>query len=159
MKKKPSSKKTTTGTLAEPAVAYNPTPRGRVLPFPVPKDAYNAIDVIRKGLPMAALTGLMQQMEFSLSQMAVLLHTSERTLRRYEPKTMLNPEQTERLLELQKLYARGAEVLGSDTQFRRWMGMQLLAFGGKAPQEFMDTSTGIGLVLDELGRIEHGVLA
>jgi len=39
------------------------------------------------------------------------------------------------------------------------MNTVLLPFGNKKPKEFLDTSLGIRMILDELGRIEHGILA
>jgi len=58
-----------------------------------------------------------------------------------------------------KLYSRGEEVFGNMEKFREWMNTVLLPFGNKKPKEFLDTSLGIRMILDELGRIEHGILA
>jgi uncharacterized protein (DUF2384 family) len=39
------------------------------------------------------------------------------------------------------------------------MDTVLLPFGNKKPKQFLDTSLGIAMIMDELGRIEHGIFA
>ena len=58
-----------------------------------------------------------------------------------------------------RLYDRGREVFGSLERFEQWMNTVLIPFGNKKPKEFLDTADGVNIILDELGRIEHGVLA
>ena len=45
--------------------------------------------------------------------MSDILHTTDRTLRRYTEDTVLNPKQSERALEIARLYTRGTEVFES----------------------------------------------
>ena len=92
-------------------------------------------------------------------EMASIIHTSDRTLRRYTPQQKLSQEQSERMVEMARLYSRGEEVFGTMEQFRQWMDSVLLPFGNKKPKEFLDTSLGIAMIMDELGRIEHGIFA
>ena len=66
---------------------------------------------------------------------------------------------SERMVELASLYSRGEEVFESLERFREWMGRPQLAFGNVAPKTYLDTSIGIGMIMDELGRIEHGIFA
>jgi putative toxin-antitoxin system antitoxin component (TIGR02293 family) len=91
--------------------------------------------------------------------MAAITHTSDRTLRRYKPQQKLSQEQSERMIELARLYSRGETVFGSITAFRQWMDTTLLPLGNKKPKAFLDTSLGINMLLDEIGRIEHGIFA
>lgn len=91
--------------------------------------------------------------------MANILHTTDRTLRRYTAKQKLNPEQSERLIEMAKLYTRGEDVFESLENFKTWMATPVAALGNKQPKDFLDTSMGIQLLMDELGRIEHGIFA
>lgn len=117
------------------------------------------ISVIRSGIPRVAMDHLMEIADISLLEMAAIVHTSDRTLRRYTPAQKLSQEQSERMVELARLYSRGEQVLGSLPEFRQWMSTRLLAFGDKKPKEFLDTSLGINMIMDELGRIEHGIFA
>lgn len=123
------------------------------------KNETDFIRFIREGLPKSALDNIMKVTEFSVQEISHILRTSDRTLRRYSSSHLLNAEQTERVIELAKLYTRGEEVLGSLESFKEWMDSSVLALGNKKPKAFLDTSLGIDMLMDELGRIEHGVFA
>lgn len=117
------------------------------------------ITVIRSGIPRIAMDHLMEIADISLTEMSAIIHTSDRTLRRYTPAQKLSQEQSERMVELARLYSRGEQVLGSLAEFREWMNTKLMAFGNSRPKEYLDTSLGINMIMDELGRIEHGIFA
>jgi putative toxin-antitoxin system antitoxin component (TIGR02293 family) len=117
------------------------------------------IPVIRAGVPKKALDTLVTKTGINKNELPNILSTSERTLRRYSEKQKLNPEQSERIIELAKLYSRGEDVFGNLDAFKEWMEGSVMALGNKKPIEFLDTSLGIQLLMDELGRIEHGIFA
>jgi putative toxin-antitoxin system antitoxin component (TIGR02293 family) len=133
--------------------------RGSVLSGTVVKEEKDLITLIKKGIPRKSLDLLITETGLSASEMAAVMHTSDRTLRRYKPSTLLNPEQSERLIEIARLYSRGEEVLGSMENFRQWMDSDLLSFNQHKPKELLDTSMGIEMIMDALGRIEQGVFA
>ena len=91
--------------------------------------------------------------------MAAIVHTSDRTLRRYTANQKLSQEQSERMIEMARLYSRGEEVFGTMDKFKQWMDNTILALGNKKPKEYLDTSMGINMLMNELGRIEHGIFA
>ena len=123
------------------------------------KSKTDSIGFIRKGVPKKAVDELCDITGFSALEMANILHTTDRTLRRYTANQLLNPEQSERLVELAFLYARGEEVFNTMDQFKLWMSSPVMALGNKMPKEFLDTSMGIDMLMDELGRIEYGIFA
>jgi len=148
------------------ASSYNPSIKSVLLMGMAGKKDFNAlssdadfIDLIRAGIPKQAMTNLMEATDISLTEMAAITHTSDRTLRRYKPQQKLPQEQSERLIELAKLYTRGEEVFGTMHEFGKWMETELLPFGNRKPKAYLDTSMGIRLIMDELGRIEHGIFA
>ena len=120
---------------------------------------FDFIDLIRKGVSRKALDFLMETTGITPVEMASIMHTSDRTLRRYTASKLLNPEQSERVIELARLYSRGEDVFGSLDAFKEWIDSSVIALGNKKPKEFFDTSLGIELLMEELGRIEHGVFA
>ena len=128
-------------------------------PFNTVKNVADFIYCIRAGVPKKALDNLIEVTGISAAEMAAIVRTSDRTLRRYTTNQKLNPEQSERVIELAKVYSRGEEVFGSIDAFREWMNGAVLALGNKKPKEFLDTSLGIEMLMDELGRIEHGIFA
>ena len=67
--------------------------------------------------------------------------------------------QSEKILQIEMLYARGEEVFGDSEHFLIWLQTENLALGKIKPQDILDSGFGISLLMDELTRIEHGVLA
>jgi len=160
--------------VSEPAVSYSTTSAGysnsfsrpvalmglaSTSPFKEVQTELDYIECIRAGLPKKALDSIMEVTGFSNTDISKIIHISDRTLRRYAPKQKLDPEQSERVLELARLYSRGEQIFGSLQDFKTWMDREVLALGSKKPKTFLDTSLGIEMLMDELGRIEHGVFA
>lgn len=141
--------------VEEAAIAYSPAMKiGYISNTSSEMDVLN---LIKKGIPKKALDKTMQMMDFSLDEMSSILHVSERTLRRYDDKTHLNIEQSERIIELNNLYNYGVEVFGNLINFKSWINSPIMALGQQKPKEFLDTSLGIQMLKNILGRIEQGV--
>jgi putative toxin-antitoxin system antitoxin component (TIGR02293 family) len=128
-------------------------------PFNKVENLTDFIICIREGVPKKALDNLMEVTGISAIEMSTIIRTSDRTLRRYSSRQKLNAEQSERVIELAKIFSRGEEVFGSLTAFREWMSSSVLALGNHKPKDFLDTSLGIEMLMEELGRIEHGIFA
>lgn len=131
---------------------------------PVPKyEALNTaemlIALVRQGITKRGYEKMLKATELSATELADLIDISDRTLRRYTPEQTLSKSQSERMVELASLYSRGSEVFQSLERFNAWIGRPQVAFGNKAPKNYLDTSMGIGIIMDELGRIEHGIFA
>jgi putative toxin-antitoxin system antitoxin component (TIGR02293 family) len=62
-------------------------------------------------------------------------------------------------LQIEILYSKGEEVFGDRKNFTKWLETKNLALGDILPLDLLRTSFGIQLLMDELTRIEHGVLA
>jgi putative toxin-antitoxin system antitoxin component (TIGR02293 family) len=75
----------------------------------------------------------------------------------YKRKREFSPAVTEKVLEIEEVYRRGLEVFGQS--FHQWMNTENIALGGVAPKTLLNNSFGIRLLLDEIGRLEYGVLA
>ncbi len=152
--------------LQEPAVAYGQFAGGPFKMLNVLQDAESFsnqkslfLSVIRGGLPRHSLDALLQKTGLSIFEMAHILDTTDRTLRRHEGHVLLSREHSERLLEIAQLYSFGEMVFGGLDVFRKWMDAYVPALGGQQPKSFLDTSLGISMLMAELGRIEHGVFA
>jgi len=64
---------------------------------------------------------------------------------------------TEKVLEIEEVYRHGLEAFGES--FYQWMNTENIGLGGVAPKTLLNNSFGIRLLLDEIGRLEYGVLA
>jgi putative toxin-antitoxin system antitoxin component (TIGR02293 family) len=97
---------------------------------------------------------------FSLSEWSKILHISERTMQRYETENKtFDPVQSEKIIQIAMLHKYGISVFGNSENFHTWLYAKNIALGGISPKDLLDSSFGIDLIKDELGRIEHGVLA
>jgi putative toxin-antitoxin system antitoxin component (TIGR02293 family) len=117
------------------------------------------IELIRAGISKKSLDHLISLIGYSIAEIADIIHVSDRNLRRYTADEKLNTEQSERLVEMARLYSKGEEVFGAMDSFKTWMSSEILALGNQKPKSFLDTSLGIDMLMKELGRIEHGVFA
>lgn len=149
--------------VEEPMVAYgvsNYTPMVAMMgnQYANPSD-FDLLKLARKGISKKSLLALAKQISLTIEEVAAVLHISERTLQRYTPTTLVKTEYADRAIELALLYERGIDVLGSERAFSRWIKSPNFALGGEIPFNLLDTRIGFTMVLDILGRIEHGVFS
>ena len=91
---------------------------------------------------------------------ADFLHISGKTLSRYQKEDKsFDVLQSEKILQIEMLYKRGEDVFGSSENFLIWLQSENIALGKTKPQDLLGSVFGISLLMDELTRIEHGVLA
>ncbi len=76
-----------------------------------------------------------------------------------EKNSSFKSQQSERILEIKQLYGKGVEVFGDRDGFDQWLIIENLPLGRIRPIDLLDTAVGIQMVMDELVRIEHGILA
>jgi putative toxin-antitoxin system antitoxin component (TIGR02293 family) len=124
------------------------------------KNVLAIIDAVRAGISFNEFEKIVSNAPFSLAEWANYLQLSERTIQRAQKeKKSFQPIQSERIVELVMLYEYGIEVFGDKENFNIWLNSKSIALGGRTPKELLDTMFGVGMVKDELGRIEHGILA
>jgi putative toxin-antitoxin system antitoxin component (TIGR02293 family) len=128
-----------------------------------PLDNYSImklIDTVRKGIQYIKFSSIAKQSPFSMPEWAAFLNISERTLQRYgKEKKIFAPEYAEKILEISLLLNKGISIFGNVEKFNTWLETKNIALGGMKPKSLLDSSFGIGMVSDELLRIEHGILA
>jgi len=117
------------------------------------------IELSNMGVTKEALLHLAKYCSFSIHQLAEVLPVTERTIQRYTPKKHFNRAVSEQILQLAEVAARGTEVFGEREQFLEWMKTPSAALADKKPVSLLNSKFGAEMVLDELGRIEHGVLS
>jgi putative toxin-antitoxin system antitoxin component (TIGR02293 family) len=116
--------------------------------------------MLRDGADIPYFYNLSDRINFTLEDWSCFLHLSERTIQRYKKeKKPFDTIYTEKIVQIDLLYKKGAEVFGSDTNFQTWMETISIPLGSVKPKELLDTTYGINMVADELGRIEHGIFA
>lgn len=152
MKKyKPSQ--TSTNIIQEPAMSYGYQNFDDV-------GIFGLIDIAKKGISFKIFDGLAKKFPFTMQDWADFLHISGKTLSRYQKEDKsFDVLQSEKILQIEMLYKRGEEVFDSADNFMIWLQTDNLALGKTKPQDLLGSGFGISLLMDELTRIEHGVLA
>lgn len=124
------------------------------------RNVFVIIEAVRNGFTYARFYRIAKNTPFSLGEWSIYLHMSERTMQRHKKqRKTFDPIYSEKILQIALLYNLGVQVFGDQEKFNTWLETQNLALGGRKPKDFLDNSFGIGLLKDELTRIEHGVLA
>jgi putative toxin-antitoxin system antitoxin component (TIGR02293 family) len=123
------------------------------------RDRMDLVELGRRGVTKAALLKLAGYLDLSVSEMAALLPVGERTIQRYARTHRFKSSVSEHILQIAQVAARGEEVFGEKDRFLAWLGLPSAALGNSTPEELLSSRFGAELVLDELGRMEHGVVA
>ncbi len=135
----------------EPTVSYGSTDDNTVL---------SIMHMIRGGISYFQFDKVSKKIPFTLSEWSNMLHISERTIQRYQAENKsFEPLQSEKITQITMLCNYGIQVFGTSDVFFKWLNEPSIALGGAAPKSFLDNSFGIDYIKNELGRIEHGVLA
>lgn len=111
------------------------------------------------GVTKVALSNLARYLSVSMNQIAALLPITERTIQRYNRSQHFNRAVSEQILQIAEVIAKGVEVFEDKNNFLAWMQQSNVALGDKPPLSLLSSRFGTEMVLDELGRIEHGVVS
>jgi putative toxin-antitoxin system antitoxin component (TIGR02293 family) len=129
----------------EPEAIYNRT----VKIIPSVKDfTYNEFKKIADKVP------------FTQAEWASILHVSERTLQRYAKNNgSFAPINADRALQIANVINEGKITFGKTELFYNWLKRKPLMLEGPLSFDSLTTTHGIQMVLTQLGRIQHGILA
>ena len=117
------------------------------------------VDMIREGIPAAAVESILSAVRLSQSELAQALGIPARTLARRKREGVLNSEESSKLLRLARVVSRASEVFDHPGAAVDWLKSPNAALRRNPPLSLLDTDIGAENVLDTLGRIEHGVFA
>ena len=118
------------------------------------------ISSIRKGIGYSDFEKMVAFSSFTLPEWSTILHLTARSLQRYKlQRQTFDPLQSEKIIQVIFLFKKGISVFGTKEKFDTWLNSNIVAMGGIKPKEVLDSVFGIEWIMDELGRIEHGVLA
>jgi len=117
------------------------------------------VSIIRHGLPAKSFEATAEAYALPQAELAKALGLVVRTLqRRLAKRDRLTHEESERSIRAARALAKANAVLGRENG-RDWLREPSRALGGATPLSLLDTADGFTRVMDELGRIEHGVFS
>jgi putative toxin-antitoxin system antitoxin component (TIGR02293 family) len=129
-----------------------------------PRTERDLVGLIREGFSTRVLLAVMKVVG-GLDTLAEVTRLNKRTLQRRlegDPRAAarrrLTAEESERLARLARVVAAAESVFGDEKKARTWLGRENRALG-QVPMSLLDTDLGTQGVLDELGRIAHGMFA
>lgn len=120
------------------------------------------VQLTRQGLPGNTLTALAKALKVTVNDMGALLPVSTRTLQRYTKEKMTQPmpvDLSDHLVQVAKVFVRAVEVMGNEEHALEWLREPCVGLGQEHPLSLLDTSAGIEMVEDVLGRLEYGVIS
>jgi putative toxin-antitoxin system antitoxin component (TIGR02293 family) len=115
---------------------------------------------VEQGLPYRSLVYFHQVLDIPMNEMADLAQIKIRTLSRRKARGRLEPDESDRLLRVARVFGKALELFeGDDEAARRWFSKPHKVLGGMSPAEMSKTDIG-GLEVERLiGRLEHGVFS
>lgn len=123
-----------------------------------PRDEAALIELTRHGLPGRAIDTLAEVLGITITELSLYLHVSGRTLMRHREK-LLDKHLSDHLITVGTVVARCTELFQSREKAARWLKTPSIALGNCRPLDLLDTTAGATMVLNLLGRIEHGVFS
>jgi putative toxin-antitoxin system antitoxin component (TIGR02293 family) len=129
----------------------------QIVQVPV-KDAYDLIQLVRRGLPTQAVDTLLAQGRLTLAELDRLV-LPRKTLYHRRKLGRLTAEQSDRLLRVVRLLALAEETFGSRDKAHSWLRRPTSALADERPLDLLDTEEGTRAVETLLGRIAHGIAA
>jgi len=141
-------------------IKYYPTKEKPVLLVDEPLTEYQVIEQSAIGISINHLNRVSEKYHISIQEWAGIMGISTKSIQRYQQQeNILSPTQTEFVLKIEQLFKAGKEVFGSTDSFRQWMQKPAYGLDNKVPASILNTISGINLVINQVMRIAHGVLA
>ena len=123
------------------------------------KSPIQKLSAIKGGLSSSSLEDLLTISGSTRLDLAKNLDLTEPTLRKHLATVKgLSTSLSEHVLFLLELYDKGLDTFGNIKEFKNWLPQHNIGIDAK-PEDLLDSITGINLVMNELHRIDHGILA
>jgi uncharacterized protein (DUF2384 family) len=121
-------------------------------------DDDNIMELSHIMYPAIAYKDLKRVMGVSIKEYERIFAHTWRGISQKQDDDKVDRSYSERLLSILRIYVQGIVVFGDPDKLNVWLSSFSPVLGGD-PRQLLDTIIGCGKVSDELGRIEHGILA
>src|ERR1700761_8655406 len=116
--------------------------------------------MIREGISYSLFDLIQYTTPFSESDWADILDISTKSLQRYKQTSkQFKSIQSEKIIEMAEVTNMGLDVFGDMDKFKLWLDTPNFALGSLKPIELLKDSYGKEMVIGELYKINHGILA
>ena len=147
--------------MADPAVAKRAEPPDYTELLGLRSRApLKVAEQVRAGLAYRSFERFRQHAAVGAAELAELVSIPARTLARRRSAGKLEPDESDRLVRLARVFAQALSLFEGDASgARRWLGTPLPVLGGEAPLRAATTDPGAREVESLIGRLEHGIPA
>lgn len=123
-------------------------------------DAVTLHDQVEEGIHYRYLEKLHGLLDVQRSALTDALMLSERTIHRRKESGRLQPDESDRVLRLTRLFGKAIELFeGDDRQAVAWFRKPIRGLGDRSPLEMSRTEPGALEVERLIDRLEHGVFS
>lgn len=109
----------------------------------------------RKGVQTKMFWHFLKSIKSSKVEFEELLPSSIKTFSR---KQILDEATGERILNIIRVFRAGEQLFGDIDKFKKWLHKYHPMLGDE-PRSFLNTTTGCQVVIDEIRRAQHGIMA
>lgn len=128
----------------------------RILGRPL-RTELDLVERIRAGLSPQTIGRLAERLKMSEAELCRALGIPRRTMARRKREPKLARAESQAVVRVARVVARATEVFGAMDSAQAWLRRPNRALGGSSPLSLLDTEPGMEMVVDTLGRIEHGL--
>ncbi|MBP6184979.1 MAG: DUF2384 domain-containing protein [Saprospiraceae bacterium] len=116
--------------------------------------------IVQAGIPFPLFQHIYEVAPLTEKEWCQILDISDKTLSRYAkegPDFRFRRLHSERILEIARFTDLGMAFFDSKEAFRMWLDRNNHIFRNEKPIDLLNDMHGIGLLCEELGRMEHGI--
>jgi len=128
-----------------------------VVGMPINSD-FDVITLSNEGITKRSVESLVSYLGISKKAFAEnILDTSVKTIERKKDTDKLGKQASSMVIEIAKVMEHALDVFEDEEKVKGWLNSPIWALRYQKPIDLMDTSTGLKMVDNILGRIEYGV--
>jgi putative toxin-antitoxin system antitoxin component (TIGR02293 family) len=124
------------------------------------RSEFDIVSLSNEGITKASLDALISHLGISKKAFSEnILDASVKTLERKKSTDRLDKRTSSHIIEIAKVVEHAFEVFEDEEKVKRWLNAPNRALNDIKPIDLFYLPTGLGMVNDILGRIEHGVFS
>ncbi len=113
---------------------------------------------VREGLSIRSWDQFLRNTGLAKETAAHLVSIAPRTLARRKEEGRLNPDESDRLVRVARIFSRAVDLFGGDVpSAREWLSRPQPALGGSTPLDYAASELGSREVENLIGRLEYGI--
>lgn len=146
----------------EPLVSYFATQNPLQSILNLSSNFQNEMDLVklsRSGLLKKSVTNMAAKFGITQEKICELLHMSARNFQRIKDSSHLDIYTSEQIIEMANVYSKAHQIFIDEDSIKQWFQTPNYALGNQIPLDLLDTSFGVKMVSDVLGRIEYGIFS